>query len=556
VAADVVRMLYPAGSRAKVPVVAVLENAETVGMLDALVAAAVDAGRRPGVVCGSRSGAGEGGREVRLASASAVAWDDRIDMAVISVPGATVQRRGLGLERVDLAILPGSEASSKAGAALARVARGRVALADAPETLGAALEVLGLPRHGAVPLESGTAPAAPLEPRRPVRADRFSVLLVGDIGFGESYLEHPRAAALRAMLETHGRDRCFAQLGGLLGSADMVIGNLEAPLSRQLDASLGDHKKYLSWSDPEASALALREAGVQAVGLANNHMLDCGTAGLAETLSALDRRGIASFGAGNDLASAERPLIVPFTVGSVERSLVVFAGFEHRRRYERQFRWYARRSSPGVCELSPRRIATEIARLRDQLPAPTFLAYPHWGTDYAEVTNAQRSYAAALVDAGVELVIGHGAHVAQAVETVGGRPVIYGLGNFVWNTPGRFEKQKAKPLGLAAALEFAAGGPSRLRLYPLLTDNGITGFKTRLVTDQEFADAARGIRIECKPRPRRGTDGVGPHLEIDLTPPRQAVRQAGALDLMRTGLRGAREPAAVPNGVVSLEPQQ
>ena len=283
------------------------------------------------------------------------------------------------------------------------------------------------------------------------------------------------------------------------------------------DGLIGSAFRFrLSWSDPEASVFALKDAGIHALCLANNHMLDCGKTGLTETIGGLNAHGIAAFGAGGDLETAARPLVIRFTLGGAERSLVVFAGFEHRRRYERQFGWYARSGSPGVCELSPSRIGTAIAALRSRLPSPTFVAFPHWGADYAEVTDNQRTNAAALVDAGIDIIIGHGSHVAQAAEVIGGRPVIYGIGNLVWNTPGRYEKLKVEPFSLAATLVFGADGTHRLRLYPLLTDNGRTGFQSRLVDSAEFADAARLVSAMLEPKPKIGAHGAGRYLEIDM----------------------------------------
>lgn len=558
VAADVLRMHYPDHAPARIPVVAVLEGRDSAPLRDAIAAAATRAGRRLGVVCATGSRASLGPELHVLDGAAAIPWDESIEAALVEVSAGQVTRRGLGLECIDLAVLPAGDPSvSRAGAALARLAGQRVVSAGDPNALARALEALGLSgrRYAGRAKPSAGVPAG--QPPARHGTDQFTLLMVGDIGFGESYLHHPRAAPLQRLLSGEGYSACFANLATLLGSADTVIGNLEAPLSERPDPGLRDRKKYLGWSDPERAARALKDASIHAVSLANNHSLDCGKAGLAETLDRLDDCGIASFGAGPALEAAGSPLVVSFRLAGVERSLVVFAGFERRGRYERRYRWYARGGAAGVCELSPARIAAGIKSLQGRLPNPVFLAYPHWGTDYKEVEDHQRVYAAALVDAGIDLIVGHGSHTAQAIETLNGRPVVYGLGNFVWNTPGRFAKLQAKPYGLAAALRFSADDPTgvELRLYPLLTDNSVTGFQNRPVTGTEFAEAARGIAGQLDPGPRRRVDAIGHYLELRLaTPPhprpapaaRAEAAVGGFLDLQGVSAPGSQAPAREP----------
>jgi hypothetical protein len=99
----------------------------------------------------------------------------------------------------------------------------------------------------------------------------------------------------------------------------------------------------------------------------------------------------------------------------------------------------------------------------------------------------------------VDLIIGHGAHSLQGIEVLAGRPVVYGLGNFVWNTPGRFAPKGAPAFGLAAALKFSwreSRTSLSMRLYPLMIDNLVTDFQTRPVSGAEFPDARRHERID------------------------------------------------------------
>ncbi len=556
VAGDVVEMLFPPGAPSRCPVVVLVgTDAASAGLRRSAEAAAARAGRVLGVVAGPEGAAALAPTTLALKDVGAIAWGKEAEAVLIQASAAEVAERGLGLERIDLAILPaagGDRTLAAARRALARLAGNRVLQADDPAARRQVLAALGLlaptrakrlearPRPVFAPARAKEPQASPPVPTaalagaptgspmaavpeaasvlRP-KAANATVLMVGDIGFGEPYAHLPRAEGLLRLLHQHGYRHSLANLEGLLSSADLVIGNLETPLSAHPDSALRGRKRNLGWSDPDRTVNALRQAGVHAVSLANNHALDCGAVGLDETLARLKAAGIASFGAGRDLAAADQPLIRRLVAGGQERSLVVFGGFEHRARYRERYRWYARPGAPGVSRLAAERIGSRIAALRETLPAPLFVAYPHWGADYTEVNDAQREEAARLVEAGVDLVVGHGSHGAQAVEMVAGRPVVFGLGNFVWNAPGRYGAFGVRPYSLAASLVFR-GGPGAqetfLRLHPIVTDNIVTRFQGRPVTKDEFADAVGVLAGSIAGRIKRRSNRAGTYLELKL----------------------------------------
>lgn len=551
VAAKVVQMLFPKGASSRMPIIAVPGGPEGKRLQSRIEAAAARAGRKLGLLAGSADDRPLRKETQRLESAADLQWSDSIELAVVAYDPDTVARSGLGLERIDLAILPAATASRKmqrSAAALARAAGNRIATIDEPRALAAALEALGLPQpqRSKGPAYAAVKP----KPRAQAASESFTALLLGDIGFGEAYMHHPRASALQRLLSEHGHVHSFANLRPMLGAADVVVGNLEAPLAAAPDEGLRGRKKYLGWSDGERAVNALKEVGVHAVTLANNHALDGGTRGLMETLTRLRAAKISSFGAGPDIESAGRPLVARFRLGGVERSLVIFGGFEHRARYESRYRWYARQSQPGVCQISAETIRAAIQTLRTRLPRPIFIAYPHWGVDYTGTNDAQREAARDLVAAGVDLIIGHGTHTTQSVEMVNDRPVVYGIGNFVWNTPGRFGKLEAKPYGYAAAVHMRAAGADLeavVRLYPILTDNRLTDFQNRPLGEAEFEATAADLTGDWSLRPRMGRDGAGCHFEFDL-PLHALTRAAPRSAIAAPGTSRVREPQALGVG--------
>ena len=330
-----------------------------------------------------------------------------------------------------------------------------------------------------------------VNPPRTTERRAFRTLLLGDIGFGEAYVEHPRAAILKTLLAERGHGASLERLARLLGTADYTVGNLEVPLEAAPSAVLNGKKQYVHFADPVRTAEALKLAGIDALSLANNHALDAGEDGLARTIARLETGGFKSFGAGPNGREAGRPLIQPISVGGRTVTLVIFGGFQRRRTYRRDLKWYAGESQAGVNALDPRAIGHQIADLATELESPLFVAFPHWGVDYNPVTAGQEDLAVRLVEAGVDLVVGHGAHTLQTVEMVHGRPVVYGIGNFVWNTPGRFKKTGAPPFGAACALDIAGPDKVSLRVFPILTDTAQTAFRNRPVTPDEFEDVER-----------------------------------------------------------------
>lgn len=350
-------------------------------------------------------------------------------------------------------------------------------------------------------------------------AGKATLVFAGDTAFGESYKIRPEPESLS------GKNRYLPSMKALLpllGGAREVLVNLETPLARPNDSS-PEGKSYVHWADPEKTLAALKAAGVTAVGLANNHTMDLGARGLEETLAGLGRAGIARGGAGPHLEAAETPLLWRLPLGKGTLPVAVFFGFEYRRNYDEKFGFYADEKTPGVPSLEPGRLETRIRSLRASVPGVYVIAFPHWGKNYAWRTKAQARTARELVDAGADLVIGHGAHQLQEIELYKGKWILYGLGNFVFHSPGRYDSKEAPPYSLVARLELEEKDgkfPRTLRLYPVLSDNVATGFRTRPVTPGEFSEV-RALLLERTDKKtasgiRTGKDALGLHLAFPL----------------------------------------
>lgn len=188
----------------------------------------------------------------------------------------------------------------------------------------------------------------------------------------------------------------FAGVSEWLVDADLAFANLESPLT---DAPFSGGRFDLR--APPAAVAALQAAGFDAVSLANNHALDGGSAGLAETVDTLTRAGIMT------LMDSDKPFV--FQLRDIRVALLAFLD-----------------AGSALDTL-------QVFQAADQVDLVIVLV--HWGAEYYPVTDRQRVLAQELAAAGAGLIIGHGPHVLQPVEDVNGALVAYSLGNFLFDQP-------------------------------------------------------------------------------------------------------------------------
>lgn len=270
------------------------------------------------------------------------------------------------------------------------------------------------------------------------------------------------------LVDAQGYGTVFARVKDLL-VGDVVIINAEGPITAATDpARPGASFSYAS--DPRVAA-AMAAAGIDVLGLGNNHAMDMKPIGLQDTRTAAASAGMTTFGAGVTLAEAERPLLLT----STDQNVAVVAFGED---FGPTMRSTADR--PGMVSFSADRILRGLD-LAQRAGATKVIAMVHWGDNYAAVNDSQRTWARALAEAGYDLVIGTGSHTAQPVEMALGTPVLYGLGNFVFGTPGRFDTFGEVGIGLVADVSWAdhGRGAGSLSLRCLQTDNAVVAYVPR-----------------------------------------------------------------------------
>jgi len=358
-----------------------------------------------------------------------------------------------------------------------------------------------------------------LIPVMKLEASEHNVLFLGDISFGENYM------TLEGVNTLKGDRRYILPLKNfrrILNNAELVIGNLETPVTKNFSDPVSG-KAYVHWTDPDKAPDALFESNIKALSLANNHTLDYGIRGLKDTFENLEKAGLYFFGAGMDSQEAMEPFHFRIKMGKEWIDWFVIAGFEYYKNYDR-YDFYSDSQTPGVNQLDIEAVTKEIGKIKSDHPESRVIIYPHWGGNYRWRTRQQQRMARKLIDGGADLIIGHGAHMMQEIEYYRGKWIVYSLGNFVFNSQGRYERYGVDPFSLIASLEPTDGENGRgwkIKLYPIFTDNRITLYQGFFLEKKDF-DKALGILEEkdssgsLKAKALSGRDRFGYFMELHV----------------------------------------
>lgn len=297
--------------------------------------------------------------------------------------------------------------------------------------------------------------------KQEIQPQELHIFAVGDIMLGD---------AAQSQLDQHGYDYPFQKLKPYFKNADLIVGNLEVPLTRYT-VPLSPEKKYAYKAEPE-SALALKEFGFDLLCLANNHILDYGVMGLLETQKTLDQYGIRYFGAGASYQAAIAGEVV-------ERAgtRIGFLGFMQRYRAYRNYSGYfAQGDQPGVADMKEKTVQEAIAALRPRVDL--LVVSFHWGRNYKPVTEKQKQWGKLAIEYGADLVLGHHPHIVQGVEIYQNVPIVYSLGNFTFGAPGRFRKvAELWHHGWIADITIRQNRVVCLDLIPIRVDNRVVQFQ-------------------------------------------------------------------------------
>jgi len=293
-------------------------------------------------------------------------------------------------------------------AALGRARRAALSAALAL-WLAAVGAALALWLAGAAPASAFLAHKPPAPSRRHQAPSSLTLQWVGDI-----------ALSTQRGLPPDGLAAALAPVRGLLRQGDATLGNLEGTLSVGGASKCGGigGGTCFAFQAPPSTAGQLRSLGFDLVNQANNHSLDYGPSGRAQTVAALDAAGIAHTGFPGEI-----------TVLRIAGIRVAFLGFAPYS-YDADLL-----DIPGAQALveRARRLAQLVIVIIHAGAEGVGALHTPYGTEYylGEDRGDARAFAHAVIRAGAAVVFGSGPHVIRGIERYRGRLIAYSLGNFV-----------------------------------------------------------------------------------------------------------------------------
>jgi Bacterial capsule synthesis protein PGA_cap len=341
-----------------------------------------------------------------------------------------------------------------------------------PPTVAARTEPAPLPKPTPATAKPAAAPARPKLPPGVV-----TIAATGDIVMGST-----------PNLPADGGRSFFSNVEADL-AGDVVLGNLEGTLSTGGASKCAPAStSCFAFQTPPAYARWLAAAGFTVLNLANNHAYDFGESGLRQTLAALDRVGLAHTGRPGQVTVQD--------VGQIRVALVGFAAY------------------PWAASLTDIPAAKQLVRKASQT-ADVVIVTMHAGAEGADRQHVRRGterflgenrgdvlrFGHAVVDAGADLVVGHGPHVLRGMEWYKGRLIAYSLGNFA----GYRVFALGGPLSTSAILRVSLRGDGTFetgRIVPTrLARNGVPALDpaeaahgvVRTLSRQDFG--ARGVKV-------------------------------------------------------------
>jgi poly-gamma-glutamate synthesis protein (capsule biosynthesis protein) len=277
---------------------------------------------------------------------------------------------------------------------------------------------------------------------------------------------------------------------------DARIVNLETSVTVSDDAW---PDKGIHYRMHPANVPCLTAAKLDCCVLANNHVMDWGQKGLAETLAMLHRAGIRTAGAGGDATEAAAPAIIELADGV--RILVFAFGMEDG---GVPFTWSATKDRSGVNileDLSARSIdavARQVGayKRRGDIVVMSLHWGPNWG--YA-ISRIEREFAHGLVDtASVDVVHGHSSHHVKGIEVYRDKPILYGCGDFLNDYEGIGGHHDAYRGDLALmyfpTLEAGNGSLLRFTMTPTCTWH----FRVNLAQPDDVSQLHEILNRECR----------------------------------------------------------
>ncbi len=263
------------------------------------------------------------------------------------------------------------------------------------------------------------------------------------------------------ILREKGVDLAYKNLEEIFNRSDILFGNLESPISNSGRKLPG--KGICLRARPEMVEI-LKKPGFDILSLANNHILDYDTEALLDTFNILKENNIAYIGAGRNIEEARNPHIM-----KLKGKTFAFFGYDefayiyYSNSYNRRF--VATDSLPGTAPLKLDFIIEDVKKIREQVDYVVISL--HWGTEESNnINSAQKEIAHKLIDNEVDIILGHHPHVIQPIEIYKDKPIIYSMGNYIFDQNDENNKQ-----GMAVEVLIEYGEIREVHALPIYISN-------------------------------------------------------------------------------------
>lgn len=255
------------------------------------------------------------------------------------------------------------------------------------------------------------------------KRENFSIAFVGDISLDNNWEWSP----LRVFANNRDKlvENAFsADLIAEMRNASLLCANSEAPIT---DATTRLNGVYYHISSASSDASVLNDIGIDMVNIANDRIYDYSAQGFVDTIKFIEDVGVSYIGGGLDIEDAKLPRYA--IIGGMK---IAFVASAYANSYA--FAPEATESSAGIIyNLNSTHIYDMISEASEN--ADYVVVYTDWGIGFNATADAtQKSIAHSFVDAGADLVVGCRSMMLQSIEYYNGTPIVYGLGNFWYET--------------------------------------------------------------------------------------------------------------------------
>ncbi|MBR2243988.1 MAG: CapA family protein [Prevotella sp.] len=244
-------------------------------------------------------------------------------------------------------------------------------------------------------------------------SDSLSITFTGDVLLDRG---------VRQFVEHRSVDKLFSPfVDSVFQSSDLVVANLECPATKIRQPAF---KQYIFRAEPEWLQ-TLKAHGITHLNLANNHSVDQGRIGLADTKKNIQETGMIPVGAGDNMQEAAQPVLLASSPRNVYLLTSLQMPLEN-------FSYLPDKTSVSHEDLDS--LKTRVRQLKETDPCCYIIVSLHWGGEHTlKPVPLQRQQAHQLIDAGADALICHHTHTLQTIEQYQGKPIYYSIGNFIFD---------------------------------------------------------------------------------------------------------------------------